>query len=364
MLFDWGLEKFLDGEGGCGNLISKTLREIAQLINGEIVGDADIIITGFAGIEDAKPGDITFVAHPKYFALAKKTKASAIVAPPEMSANGTAIIRAADPSLAFTRILSSVLEKPSISPGIHPTAIVSPRVKVGDQVSIGAYAVIEDGVIIGARTVIAAGCFIGRNTSIGDDNVIHPRVTLKENISIGQRVTINSGTVIGSDGFGFIKVSGDYQRIPHIGRVEIHDDVEIGSNVTIDRARLDKTIIGQGTKIDNLVQIAHNVQIGKHCIICSQVGIAGSSIIEDYVTLAGQVGIADHLTVGEGAIVASGSGVPSSLPPHMMYWGFPAKPHMDAKRVNACVQRLPHYVKMINDLKKKIEELEAKLFQK
>ena len=352
--------------------MQKTLREIAQLISGEIVGDADLIITGFAGIEEAKPGDLTFVAHPKYFSLVQETKASAIIAPREMLADGISIIRTDNPSLAFTRVLSNALEKPPhLFQGIHPTAIVSPQAIIGNEVTIGPYTVIEPDVKIGERTIIYNGCYVGQGTVLGEDCVIYSNVTIRSNVSIGRRVVIHSSTVVGNDGFGFVNVQGVHQRVPQIGTVEIHDNVEIGANVTIDRARLDKTVIGQGTKIDNLVQIAHNVKIGKHCIICSQVGIAGSTIIEDHVTLAGQVGIAGHLTIGSGSVVASGSGVPSSIPPQSTYWGFPAKPHLQAKRVNACVQRLPHYVKVINalkkmfdDLKKKMEELEVKLKDK
>ena len=341
----------------------KTLGEIAELIEGELIGNSTLVITGLSGIKEAKQGDLTFVANSKYFPLVAKTKASAIITPREMNLKGsTSIIRTENPSLAFAKVVSLIFDHPSpFSQGIHKSAIIAEDAEIGPGVNIGPYTVVEEKVKIGANTTIGSGCFVGHLTTIGRDCLIYPNITIRERIAIGNRVIIHCGTVIGSDGFGFVNVKGIHQKIPQIGTVEIQDNVEIGANVTIDRARFDKTIIGQGTKIDNLVQIAHNVRIGKNCIIVSQVGISGSTVLEDNVTLAGQVGLTGHITIGEGAVVASQSGVSNSVPPYTTVWGFPAKPHMHAKRVNACVQRLPHYVKVIQDLKKRIEELEAKL---
>jgi UDP-3-O-[3-hydroxymyristoyl] glucosamine N-acyltransferase len=272
------------------------------------------------------------------------------------------VVRVEDPSSSFSKLASIFIDVRSVHPqGIHPTAVIAEGVNLGQNVSIGAYAVVEAGVSIGDHTVVYSGCFIGSNTKIGAQCLIYPHVSIRENISIGQRVIIHSGAVIGSDGFGFVQVDGKHQKIPQIGTVLIGDDVEIGANVTIDRARFDKTVIGRGTKIDNLVQIAHNVIIGEHCVIVSQTGISGSSELKDRVILAGQVGVAGHLTIGEGSVVAAQSGVSKSIPAGGKFFGYPAKPQSTARRINAIVQRLPHYIETIRNLEEKIKVLEAQM---
>ena len=345
--------------------MQKTLGEIAQLIGGEVVGDSGLIISGFSGIKEAQKGDLTFLANAKYFTLAQDTKASAIITPRDMTVAGKSIIRTENPSLAFSNLISLVIPQLAAHfKGIDKNASIAKDAVIGKNVSIGSFAIIEGGVTIEENTVIYGGSFIGHHTKIGRDCLIYPNTTIRDTTVIGNRVIIHSGTVIGSDGFGFVTTEGGHVKIPQIGNVVIEDDVEIGANVTIDRARFDKTIIGQGTKIDNLVQIAHNVRVGKHCLIVSQAGVSGSTILEDNVTLAGQAGLVGHITIGEGAVVAAKSGVSNSIPPKAIYWGFPAKEISEAKRVNAGVQRLPHYIKIINDLKKRVEKLEAKLKEK
>src|SRR3989338_5988588 len=293
--------------------MKKTLAEISEFVGGEVVGNGDLIITGICGIKEAKEGDLTFVANSKYFSLLDQTSASAIITPRGMNVPGKSIIRTDNPSLAFASIITKFIkEKTHLSRGIHKTAIIADDAHIGRDVSIGPYTVIDQGASIGDHSIIYSGCYIGYRTTIGENCLIYPNVMIREEISIGNRVIINGGAVIGSDGFGFINVNGVHEKIPQIGTVVIEDDVEIGANVTIDRARFDKTFIGRGTKIDNLVQIAHNVVIGEDCIIVAQVGISGSSHIKKKVTLAGQSGIAGHLTVGEGAVVASQSGVVKS----------------------------------------------------
>ena len=342
--------------------MSRTVNEIARHIHGKVFGDGDIEIKSLSGIKEAQPGDITFVANSKYFSLVEKTKASAIICPEHLTAEGKTLIQTANPSLSFARVVPLFVEAPAPpSPGVHPTAIVGPDAVLGEGVSIGPYTVIENGARIGARTVIGSQCFIGHHVSIGEDSLIYANVSVRERVSLGSRVIIHCGTVIGSDGFGFVDIEGRHEKIPQIGTVEICDDVEIGANVTIDRARFHKTVIGAGTKIDNLVQVAHNVRIGEHCLIIAQVGISGSDIIEDRVVLAGQAGLAGHLTIGEGAIVAAQAGVVSSVPPHTIVSGYPAKPHQTAKKINAYVQRLPVYVKKISELQKQIEALQAQV---
>ncbi len=340
----------------------KTLKEIADFIGGEIIGDAQVVITGISGIEEARPGDITFLANPKYLAFLEKTNASAIITSKDIKAAVKPIIRVDNPSLAFARIVSLSKPREVILPkGIHATAIIGKQVKLGKDVAIGPYAVIEDSVSIGDNSVIYGGCYIGHDTLIGDNDIFYPNVAIRERVTIGSRVRIQSGTVIGSDGFGFVTIEGVHHRIPQVGGVVIEDDVEIGSNVSIDRARFDKTVIGQGTKIDNLVHIAHNVVIGKNCFIVAQVGISGSSAIGNNVILAGQVGLVGHIKVGDNSVVMAQSGVSKSIPENTMMWGYPAKPIEVAKRVNASVQNLPRLYETVKMLKKKIEELEAKL---
>jgi len=342
--------------------VKKTLAEIAQVIEGEVVGDSSLVITNLSGIKEAKEGDLTFVENSKYFPLVEKTTASAIITPKDLNVKGKSIIRIDNPSLAFAKVVSLFVENKIDQPeGIHKTAIISSDAHIGKNVSIGPFTVVEKEASIGDNAVIYSGCFIGHKTSLGKDCFVYPNVTIREKTIIGDRVIIHSSTVIGSDGFGFINIKGVHEKIPQIGIVEIQDDVEIGACVTIDRARFDKTFIGRGTKIDNLVQIAHNVRIGENCIIIAQVGISGSNVIEKNVILAGQAGLAGHITIGEGAIVASQAGVTNSVAPNTTVSGYPAKPHNHAKRVNACLQRLPQYVKIINELKSRIKELEDKL---
>ena len=342
--------------------MQKTLKEIAELINGEVVGDDDIVITGISGIKEADEGDITFVANPKYFPLIEKTRASAIITSREIKTAPKPIIRTDNPSLAFAKIVSSIVPCELTHPkGIHRTAILGKDVSLGRNVALGPYTVIEDNVSIGDNTIIYAGSYVGHHAKIGSNTLIYANVSIRERVTIGNQVVIQSGSVIGSDGFGFVTMEGRHHRIPQVGTVIIEDNVEIGSNVTIDRARFDKTIIGRGTKIDNLVQIAHNVVIGENCFIVAQVGISGSATIGNNVTLAGQVGVAGHIKVGDNSIAMAKSGVSKSIPPGTTVWGYPAKPQKLAKRVNACVQNLPKLYNTIAELKKKIEELEKKV---
>jgi UDP-3-O-[3-hydroxymyristoyl] glucosamine N-acyltransferase len=339
-----------------------TLKEIAEFINGDLVGDPDIIITGISGIKEAKEGDIAFLANSKYDSLMYTTKASAVITSKDVTNFSKALIKTDNPSLAFAKVVSLVAPAEIRHPkGIDSTAVISPTAKLGRNVSIGAYTIIGDEVIIDDETIIYGGCYIGYQTKIGRKCLIYPHVAIRERIEIGNRVIIHSGAVIGSDGFGFAAVKGIQEKIPQIGTVVIEDDVEIGANVTIDRARFDKTVVGKGTKIDNLVQIAHNVVIGKNCIIVSQAGISGSTILGEGVILAGQAGLVGHIHIGEGAVVAAQAGVTKSVPPYTKVSGYPAKPHREAKRVNACLQRLPQLYNRIRALEIKIKDLEEKL---
>jgi len=343
----------------------KTLSEIAKLVDGEVVGNSDIVITGVSGIREAKEGDITFAANSKYNHLIKETNASAIITSKDIIDAPKPIVRTENPSLAFAKVVSLVTPIKIKHPkGIHPSAILADNVKLGKNIAVGAHTILEDGVEIGDNTIIYGSCYIGFDTKIGKDCLIYANVSIRERIEIGNRVIINNGTVIGSDGFGYVKVDGVHQRIPQVGTVLIEDDVDIGANVAIDRARFDKTIIGKGTKIDNLVQIAHNVIIGENSIIVAQTGISGSSTIGKNVILAGQSGVVGHISIGDNVTVGAQSGVTKSVPPNMTVSGYPAKPHDTAKRVNACIQKLPQLFKSFLELKKKIEDLESKLKNK
>jgi len=341
----------------------KTLKEIAQALEGELNGDAGVVISGVSGIKEAVSGEITFLANPKYAPLLATTAASAIIiskdteVPPAKN-----VIRCDNPSLAFTKVISLMsLGETKRHKGIHPSVLLGKTVKLGKDAAIGAYVVIEDGAQIGDNAVIYPGCFIGYEAKIGNYALIYPHVSIRERVSIGERVIIHSGTVIGSDGFGFVEVNGKHEKIPQVGTVEIGDDVEIGANVTIDRARFDKTIIGRGTKIDNLVQIAHNVVIGENCLIVAQVGISGSTMIGNNVVLAGQAGLAGHISVGDNAIVTAQSGVSKSVPAGAMFAGYPARPFHENQKAHAYVHNLPKLFDSVKELKKKIEELEKKL---
>ncbi|MFA5287034.1 MAG: UDP-3-O-(3-hydroxymyristoyl)glucosamine N-acyltransferase [Candidatus Omnitrophota bacterium] len=342
----------------------KTLKEIAELLRdfkSEVVGDGSVVITGANGIKEAVAGDITFLANSKYFSLLDTTAASAVITSQDIRESSKPIIRTDNPSLAFAKVISLIApDNAKHFKGVHSTVILGKNVKLGKDAALGPYVIIEDDVILGDNVVIYPGCFIGRGSNIGEGTLIYPNVSIRERTNLGRRVIIHSGTVIGSDGFGFVTADGIHHKIPQVGIVEVGDDVEIGANVTIDRARFGKTIIGSGTKIDNLVQIGHNVVIGKNCLIVAQVGIAGSTTLGNNVTLAGQAGLIGHVTIGDGAIVAAGAGVGKSVPANAIVSGWPARPFNTMQRVNACAQNLPKLFDLVKELKKRIEKLETR----
>lgn len=342
--------------------VNKTLAEVAELVGGKVVGDKTLVIKGLSGIKEAQKGDLTFLANSKYLSLAKDSQASAILVSKDVELDKKAVIVVENPSFAFAQLINAILKTDQYLPkGIHKTAVVADDAQLGKDVAVGAHAVIESQAKIGDNTVIEAGSFVGHETQIGENCHIYPNVTVRERLTLGSGVIIHSGTVIGSDGFGFELVGGIHEKIPQIGTVVIEDDVEIGANVTIDRARFDKTFIGQGTKIDNLVQIAHNVIIGPRCIIVAQVGISGSVEIGEGSILAGQAGVAGHLTIGEGAVVAAQAGVTKSVPPGAKVSGYPALEHTEARKLHASLKRLPGYIKTVRELTQRLEELEKQI---
>jgi len=345
--------------------VKKTLREIAQIVDGEVVGDENVVVTGVCGIREARKGDLTFVANAKYIPLMRHTRASAIITSRDVKQAPKPIIRTENPDLAFAKMIALLAPNEITHPkGVHPTAIIGKGVKLGEYVAIQPYGVIGDHVQIGDRTILYAGVFVGDHAKIGADALIYPHVVIRERVEIGDRVIVHSGTVIGSDGFGFSTVKGVHVKIPQIGIVKIEDDVEIGANVTIDRARFGVTHIKRGTKIDNLVQIAHNAVIGEHSIIVAQAGISGSTSIGNGVVIAGQAGVVGHITIGDNAIIGAQSGVSKSVPPNSVMLGAPAKPISKFKETNACLQRLPKLYETVRLLEEKVDVLSKKHVRK
>lgn len=340
--------------------MQRTLKEIAGFVDGEIVGDKNTVVTGVCGIKEAKEGDLTFIANSRYLSLMNHTRASAIITSKDVKSAPKPIIRTDNPSMAFAKMVSLMAPNEVKKPrGIHPTAVIGEKVKIGRNVAIQAYVSVGDNVEIKDNTILYTGAYVGHHAKIGKNCIIYPYVIIRERVVIHNRVIIHGGTVIGSDGFGFSTVQGVHHRIPQIGNVIIEDDVEIGANVTIDRARFDKTLIKKGTKIDNLVQIAHNVVIGEHSIIVAQSGISGSTNIGKNVTMAGQAGVIGHISIGDNAVIAAQAGVTKSVPPNACVSGYPAKPHTMAKRINACVQNLPDLYKKVRTLEKELERLKS-----
>jgi UDP-3-O-[3-hydroxymyristoyl] glucosamine N-acyltransferase len=337
------------------------LEELAKMLNGSVVGDGSVEISGVAGIKEAKRGDITFLVNPKYESYVSSTRASAIIVGNGHREIPVPIVQVDNPYLAFlkaVRIFRGDTQK--VEPGIHPSAVIGEGVKLGEGVAVGPLVVIEDDAEIGDGAVIMALCYVGARTKLGKKTFLYPNVNVREDVVIGQRVIIHSGAVIGSDGFGFAKDGEVYQKIPQVGTVEIGDDVEIGANVAIDRATIGTTLIGRGTKVDNLVQIAHNVVIGENCIIVAQVGISGSTEVGRGVTLAGQVGIVGHIKIGDYAMVGSQAGVTKSVPAKARVSGYPAAPHDVSKRLHASLKRLPHLIKQFRDIDRRLRALEGK----
>ena len=336
-----------------------TLGELTKLVDGSLIGRRNIIIRGVSGIKEAKKGDITFVANRKYLNLVKETRASAILAGPDVERAPIPMIRVPNPDLAFAKIVDAFGPDPlKFYQGIHPTAIIGDDVTLGKEVSIQAYAVIQPDVTIGAGTIIYPGVYVGHYTHIGKNCIVYPRVVIRDHIEIGDNVIIHSGAIIGSDGFGFHTVAGVHVKIPQIGTVVIGNDVEVGANVTIDRARFDKTIIRKGTKIDNLCQIAHNVVIGQHSFVVAQTAIAGSVRVGNNVTLAGQTGIDGHVTIGDGALVGARSGVTKDIRPGAVVSGFPAQDHRSELRERAAMKKVPAVVNQVRELMDKVDRLE------
>ncbi|MBI1750610.1 MAG: UDP-3-O-(3-hydroxymyristoyl)glucosamine N-acyltransferase [Acidobacteria bacterium] len=330
----------------------RTAREIAEFIGAQIEGDPAAKVSGVASPEAAGPEDVIYADSARHLDRAAQSRARCVLLPPGLDLAGRTILRSAQPKLAFAKAAAWLLPSPPITSSIHPTAIVAPTAKLGEGVGVGPYVVIEDDVEIGDGAQLGAHCSVGRGARIGERCRLYPRVTLYAGVRLGKNVIVHSGTVIGSDGFGYVFGEGRHWKFPQIGGVEIGDDVEIGSNTSIDRGALDTTRIGAGTKIDNLVQVAHNVQIGEHSIIAAQTGISGSSHIGNNVLIGGQVGIADGCHIRDAAIVGAQAGIPTgkTIPAGQTVWGTPARPLARFKEQYAWFARLPELAERLKKL--------------
>jgi UDP-3-O-[3-hydroxymyristoyl] glucosamine N-acyltransferase len=340
-----------------------TLAEVARLVGGEVVGDGSTVVSGIAGIVEARPGQLTFLSNPKYEKYLPETSASAIIVSRRFSArsapDGLALVLADDPYQAMAAAVSLfVPEGDTVELGVDDTAVVSEAAELGSRVAIGPHVIVADGAVIGDDTVVHAGCYIGKGCKIGSRAQLYPRVIVRCASVIGDRVIVHPGTVIGSDGFGFADAGGNNTKVPQIGNVVVEDDVEIGANVCVDRATLGSTRICRGSKIDNLVQIGHNVVVGEGSIVVAQVGISGSTKLGKGVVLGGQAGLVGHIDIGDGAMVGAQAGVTRSIPAGERVSGYPARRHSAAKRIYALVEHLPELTNRIRELEKRIEALE------
>ncbi|MBC8213560.1 MAG: UDP-3-O-(3-hydroxymyristoyl)glucosamine N-acyltransferase [Candidatus Marinimicrobia bacterium] len=337
-----------------------TVKQISEHINGTIVGDENLAISGVGRLENGKTGSISFLSQAKYIKFFENSNASAVIVSKnfDQDSYGKTLIKVENPSLGFAQTLELFDTRKTETVGIHPTANIAKNAKLGDNLRISQFAVIEDSAEIGDNSSIGAGSFIGNNTTIGKNTTIHPNVTIYDQSIIGDNVTIDSGTVIGADGFGWVTDKGKHNKIPQIGRVVIHNNVWIGANCCIDRGTFQNTTIGEHTKLDNLIQIAHNVQIGKSCLLAALVGIAGSTTIGDFVTLAGQVGVVGHISIGDRCVVASKSAVMKSIEPGSFISGIPARNHLARRKQDVVTFQLPELLKRVRELETKLKLLE------
>lgn len=327
-----------------------TAETIASHLNGEVIGDKDLLLTGFAPATTAKPGELTFAENASFFAKANSSNASAILVEQEFESSSKTLIKVASSRIAFAQVLPLFFPDPTVEPGIDPSAKVASTAKIDSSAHIGPHCTIGENSVVGAKAILHTGTAIGPEVTVGDGCLFYPNVTVYHRCKIGNHVSIHSGTVIGSDGFGYVFDQGVHRKIPQVGNVMVGDDVEIGANVTIDRGTLGPTVIGKGTKIDNLVQIAHNVQIGEGCIVIAQVGIAGSTKIGNSTQIGGQVGIAGHLKIGDNVQIAAQSGVMHDIPDGEKWFGSPAGPDRKTKRVLLAIQQLPRLIKRVAEL--------------
>ncbi len=333
-----------------------TAAEIAAHLEGEVVGDGSTRLTGFAPAGSAVHGDLTFAENESYFARAQQSAAAAILVDGKFTSSEKVLIRVPNARIAFAKVLPLFFPEPKFAPGIHPSAVVAGSAQVDPSAWIGPGCVLGERVRVGANCVLEGGNHLAPECQLGNDVHLFPNVVLYPRTQIGNRVRIHAGSIIGSDGFGYVLDGGVHRKVPQIGHVIVHDDVEIGANVTVDRGALGPTVIGKGTKIDNLVQIAHNVVIGDNCLVVAQAGVAGSTKLGNYVILAGQVGLAGHLKIGNRVTVAAQSGVMHDIGDGQKWFGYPAQPDRQMKRQLLALQQLPDLIRRFADLEKQLAQ--------
>ena len=340
--------------------MASTAAQIAEHLHGSVVGDGSVRLTGLAPAEHARPGELTFAENATYFAAAERSQASAILVSEGFVSASKVLIQVANPRVALARVLPLFFPPEEHPSGIHPSAVIAESAQVHETAHIGPNCVLGARVRVGARSVLMGGNHLRADCQLGEDVCLFPNVVLYRRTHLGHRVIIHAGTVIGSDGFGYVLDEGRHRKVLQLGNVVIHDDVEIGANAAIDRATFGSTVIGQGTRIDNLVHVAHNVVIGRHCLILGQAGFAGSTTLGDYVVVASQSGIADHLKLGNQSVVGAKSGVMRDVPDGGRVLGTPASPDRQAKRQMIALQQLPELIRRTRELEKQVEELRGK----
>ncbi|OLA99116.1 MAG: UDP-3-O-(3-hydroxymyristoyl)glucosamine N-acyltransferase [Candidatus Rokubacteria bacterium 13_1_20CM_2_69_58] len=338
-----------------------TLRELARALHATLEGDAAAVVIGVAPLESAGPDQISFLVDARYVEAAKASRAGAFLAGPEVSGLPAPVLRVPAPQQALIELLTLFHPPAEAVAGVAPSAVVARDASVAPTATVGALAVIESGAVIGPHVRIGPLAFVGAGAEVGEASVVHARVAVCARVRLGKRVVVHPGAVIGADGFGYAFDGEAHRKIPQVGSVVVEDDVEIGANATVDRATLGQTIIRRGTKIDNLVQIGHNVEIGEHSIIVAQVGISGSCRVGRGVVLAGQVGVADHLTIGDGAVVAAQSGLARDVAPGEKVFGTPARPLIEAKRIFVLEGELPELARRLRSAERRLAQLEARL---
>jgi UDP-3-O-[3-hydroxymyristoyl] glucosamine N-acyltransferase len=340
-----------------------TLFDIAPLVQGEIIGDEHITVTNLASIDAITVGSLVFADSEASFKIAEASEAAVVLVAKSFSSTQKPLIRVEHPFKAFAQLLDHYYAVPRPAPAIHPTAVIGPNVQLGERVFIGPFATIDADCTIGDDCIIKGHVSIGQKVTIGANSTLYPHVTLYDNCQIGCRVSIHANTVIGSDGFGYKFVDGHHMKVPHYGRVIIEDDVEIGANSVIDRASMTATIIGAGTKIDNLVQVAHSVKLGKHNILCAFTGIAGSTTSGDRVIFAANVGVSDHVKIDDDVVLGARAGVPPQkhLLNGLVYLGNPARPKEKALEQEFASTRIPYLRKNLQALTEKVTELTTRL---
>lgn len=341
---------------------ARTVGELAAVVKGRVYGDPATVICGIASIEDARTGDITFAESARLLQNAHSSLASAILAPDnagEINVAGKTLIQVANPRLAFAQLLDLFAPEQYAERGIHPTSVIGTDFRCGSNVSIGAHCVVGENVRLGDNVTLHPMAYVADDVEIGDNTLVHPHVSLLRGTVVGAHCVLHSGAVLGADGFGYLSLGGKHRKVPQIGNVAIGDDVEIGSNVTIDRARTGTTRVGSGTKIDNLVHIGHNCQIGQNCIIVAQVGFAGGVEVGNQVIIAGQSGIKEQVKIGDGAIVGAQTGVMGDVAPGAFVSGYGARPHREVLKAAAAVNHVPALLKKVREMERRLQALET-----